>query len=111
MKARRTKADCPITNEVARRMRHRRLAAGLTLTEQAEAMTAAGYTINYTSLSAIEHGHRVDLPIRLIAAAADALEVPLRNLIPGLGRCPTCGDDPPAGFSCNDCGAGGTPDE
>ncbi|MEU0940361.1 helix-turn-helix transcriptional regulator [Embleya sp. NPDC005971] len=104
-------AGCPITTEVARRMRHRRLAVRMTTTQQAAAMTKAGYAINHTGISAIEQGRRVELPIRLIAAAAVALQTPLRNLIPGVGPCPACGDDPPAGFSCNDCGAGGASDE
>ncbi|MFE3202135.1 hypothetical protein [Embleya sp. NPDC059237] len=100
--------QCPITAEVARRMRARRKAIQMTLVDQAAAMTEAGYPMSHTGICDIEKGYRRDLPIRLIVAAAVALHTRVADLLPDPGSCPTCEGSPPLGFSCNACGSGGS---
>lgn len=87
---------------IGARIRAARLDAGLT---QADLAKAAG--ISRPQVANIEAG-ATDTPLRVFVAMIRTLKLDataaLREPI-----CNACGDQPPAGFTCNGCGAGGQP--
>jgi transcriptional regulator with XRE-family HTH domain len=85
----------------ARRVREARLSRGWLLRDLAE---ASG--VGISTLSRAETGARVDITLGTAERIARGLGVPLAALLPDVA-CGHCLDDPPRGFTCQQCGTPG----
>jgi transcriptional regulator with XRE-family HTH domain len=90
-------------------MKDARRARGWTQQRMAGRMNAAGFSWVQTTVTKTERASR-PVPVEEAAALAAILHLDLNVLIPDLRelRCPVCDDRPPAGFTCNACGATGS---
>jgi transcriptional regulator with XRE-family HTH domain len=91
------------TADVVARIRAYRKARGMSARQLAEAITAAGFPISRAVLANQENGRVETIPVDQLAAAAQVFGLFISELFEG-GPCPTCGDAPPPGFTCNSCG-------
>jgi len=62
--------------------------------------------ISVGGLAKIEHGGGVTLSSAVSLASALSLSL---DVLTAPASCPRCDGVPPPGFTCNDCGRGGTP--
>lgn len=63
-----------------------------------------GTAVPRTAIAKLETGRREAITIDELTALARALQVPVGSIL--MTRCAHCYDNPPAGFTCNTCGAG-----
>lgn len=107
MKARHTALGARVL-ATARRVR---IARGMTQTQWAQALTAAGYETNRAGVVNHELRTAVVLGIDEAAAIATVMGCTLDGLVKLAleDHCETCGNEPPPGFSCQGCGASGHP--
>jgi transcriptional regulator with XRE-family HTH domain len=95
------------------RFRALRVARGWSQRHVANQMRAFGYAWGQSTIGKIEAASR-PVPLNEIADLAALFGVKLADLFAGAperkAACSRCGDGPPAGFTCNECGrAGGSP--
>ena len=91
---------------VAAHVRRLRRAQGWTQSNTAARLADAGMVMGHTCLSKLESGERtvtVD-ELAILAAVFDIADPWSLTVLP---ECATCHGAPPAGFTCNDCGAVG----
>ena len=96
--------SAPLAAAIVASIRRRREAAGLT---QADLAGKAGLSRGH--ISVLENGKTPGYPsLGLLVCVAGALGCTVTDLLaePSCGSCLDC---PPAGYTCNDCGAGGAP--
>lgn len=93
----------PETARIAARTRELRKSAGMTGTMLAKALQAHGVNWNRTTVAKFETGQRAALAVDELVALAAALHVPAASFLEA--GCLRCFGNPPAGFTCNQCGA------
>jgi transcriptional regulator with XRE-family HTH domain len=99
------KSDRTATQQVINAMRIIRKRQGITCERLSELLNARGQMLSRGSLSNQELGYANHITIDQVVALADVFGVPLERLLETV--CDTCQGFPPAGFTCNDCGATG----
>lgn len=97
----------PITRIAVANIRTIRKKRGISSEALAKAMTQAGYRVDRTLISQVENGHRQQISVDWLMAAATALAVPAAALL-SQPNCTACFDAPPPGFACRTCGAEST---
>jgi len=95
----------PVSAGVIARIRACRKVRGMSVQALADAITADGYKVQRSTLANHESGRHQTVPADLVYAAARVFGVPVGALFDD-APCSTCGGEPPAGFTCNACGAG-----
>lgn len=99
----------PISAEVIAKLRALRQIQKVSAQELAERMSAAGYPIKRSVIANLESGRREEVSVDHLVAAAQALGTTAAAILNGpMPVCPICENEPPAGFTCNTCGASGT---
>lgn len=82
----------------------------LSARQLAEKITANGIPMTRNMLTNLEVGRRDHVSLDEAYAIASALGTTVTYLVDYAGpRCTQCFDEPPEGYSCNACGAGGDP--
>lgn len=95
----------PISRDVIARIRQARQSRGLSVQRLADRLAERGYPIGRTNLAEMEIGRRTTVPVDLVVHAAQVLAMPVARLLPPPPGCGHCKGRPPAGFTCNRCGA------
>lgn len=95
----------PRTQAAAANMRRHRQARSWSAARLAEEMTKVGVPFDKTVVANLEHGRRRFVTIDEAYALADLFGVTVDQLTT-VAACDTCGGCPPAGYTCNACGAG-----
>lgn len=95
----------PISRHVIDRIRQARQTRGMSVQQLADAITERGYPITRGSLADMETTRIVAVPVDVVILAAQILAVPVARLLPAPLDCRTCKGKPPAGYTCNRCGA------
>lgn len=95
----------PISRHVIDRIRQARQTRGMSVQQLADAITNRGYPIRRNTLADMETHRIAAVPVDVAVLAAQALAVPVARLLPPPPDCRTCKGRPPAGFTCNRCGA------
>ena len=96
----------PLSAELFGKLRTLRKIHGVSARELADRMTAQGFQIKRSVIANCESGRVRSLSVDYADHAARALGITLVQLITEPAVCPKCGGEPPAGFTCNTCGAG-----
>lgn len=92
-----------VANLVSRRKR-----LGMSQADVAGKMAALGERYHPQTVHRIEHGER-KVTVNDLVAFASLWGVAPADLLSPPPPCPTCQDSPPAGFTCQGCGANGEP--
>lgn len=95
----------PVSAGVVARIRGYRKERCMSVQALADAITARGYPCQRSTLANHEGGRHQTIPADLVFAAARVLGVPIGALFHD-APCSVCSGQPPAGFTCNACGAG-----
>ncbi|MGW0837562.1 helix-turn-helix domain-containing protein [Streptomyces prunicolor] len=95
----------PVAAGVVARIGGYRKEQGISVQALADAITAEGYACQRSTLANHESGRHQTIPADLVYAAACVLGVPVGALFHD-APCSACDGHPPAGFTCNACGAG-----
>lgn len=95
-----------ISAAVIARIRRARRASGMSAHALADAVTACGYKVSRETLAGAENGLRATISVDLVVHAAHVLSVPVVSLLTDQPWCERCNNNPPPGFTCNECGAG-----
>lgn len=90
---------------VAANIRRLRTQQGLSALELADMLSAIGHPIGRPGISKIETLNR-HVDVDDLAAVALCLGVDDPWQLARAARCAVCGDLPPKGFTCNECGSG-----
>lgn len=96
----------PVEVVFGRLVRDGRIGRGLGQEQLAKKMRIAGFDWSQSTATRTETASR-PVPLQEAVALAAFLGIKLGELIPNIPTCPTCGDAPPAGFTCNECGETG----
>lgn len=96
-------ARLALAQQVARQVRRHREARGMTYVELAKQLTAVGSPIPVLGLQRIERSER-RVDVDELAAFGAIFGVEPWSLT-GPPQCDACLGSPPAGFTCNACGA------
>jgi transcriptional regulator with XRE-family HTH domain len=100
-----------LEQEIGRRIAVLRKRAGMSQEELGVRMGVVnGRCWPRQTVSLAEKGRR-GLAAPEMLALSELLEVPIEQLFHGIPPCEGCNDSPPAGFTCNDCGATGVRSE
>ncbi|MEU5596612.1 hypothetical protein [Streptomyces sp. NPDC020298] len=94
----------PISARVIAELRALRQREKVSARVLADRMTAAGYPIDRAVIAKAETGHRAEISVGHLVAAAHALGADAAALLRRCVPCPTCQGARPAGFTCNTCG-------
>jgi transcriptional regulator with XRE-family HTH domain len=89
------------------RMRRFRQARGLSAQKLADLIAAQGLPITRSIIANMEGGTRAVMSVDELFAVADALGSTPEGILGRAPLCATCGDEPPAGFRCLNCGESG----
>lgn len=94
-----------ITKAVITRMRDERHRRGWSAEQFSERVASLGVDLPRSVIANAENGRRGYMSIEEVAGIAHALGTTVQWLMWGTGvACIPCQDNPPAGFTCNDCG-------
>lgn len=99
----------PVSAEVIAKLRMLRKIQKVSAQMLADRMTELGYPIQRTVIANLENGRRSEVSIDHVVVAARALGTTVVALLEEPVVCPQCKGAPPAGFTCNTCGAGDAP--
>jgi transcriptional regulator with XRE-family HTH domain len=94
-----------VSAAVSARIQAARKNQGVTAQALADGITAQGFEISRVVIAKIEAGIRETVPVDVVVHAAHVLHVPVLSFLTDGAWCAVCGDAPPAGFTCNTCGA------
>ncbi len=95
-----------ISAEIIAKLRALRKIQKVSAQALADRMTELGYPIQRTVIANLENGRRAEVSIDHVLVAAQALGTTIAALLEAPVVCPKCSGEPPAGFTCNTCGAG-----
>lgn len=95
----------PISAEVIAKLRALRQIQKVSARQLADQVTALGYEVSGSVIANYESGKKATLPVDFLVLAAKALGTTAEALLTEPVRCPSCMGEPPAGFTCNTCGA------
>jgi transcriptional regulator with XRE-family HTH domain len=99
-----------VSRLVAARVRTLRGIRGWSAQRLADTLTAAaGHPTSRASIAAMENGFRRWVTVDELFAFAAVFDTTIEQLTGDDPVCPTCKDEPPAGFVCLNCGAGSKP--
>ena len=97
----------PISAEIIAKLRALRKIRKISAQQLSDRMTELGYPVARTVIANLENGRRVEVSIDHVVIAAQALDTTVMALLNEPVVCPQCKGEPPAGFACLTCGAGG----
>lgn len=94
-----------VTAAVVARIRSARQARGMSAQGLADAITERGYKVSRETLAGAENNLRATISVDLVVHAAHVLSVPVVSFLTDQPWCERCNNNPPPGFTCNECGA------
>lgn len=89
-----------------RRVRLLRKARGWSAQHLVDQLAVGGCPMGRSTLAGLENGQRSHLTVDELCAFAAVFGVPVEHLLSQGPICPTCDDQPLAGFRCLSCGLG-----
>ena len=95
------------SREVAERVRRLRKIRGWSALRLAEEMTAFGHPMNRSAIAELETIDR-HMTVDELCSFSWVLGVTTGGLLGEKALCEVCGDKPPVGFACLNCGANST---
>lgn len=94
-----------ITRAIVDRVRAERARCGWSAQQLEESVRRAGVKLSRSVIANLENRRRDDLSIDEVIGFAQVLGTTVSWLVWGTGvACLACGDKPPRGFTCNECG-------
>lgn len=98
--------SAPISAEVVARLRALRKIQKVSAQRLADEVTALGFEISRVMVTNYESGKKLTIPVDFLVLASQVLGTTAAAILSGPVACPGCKGEPPAGFTCNTCGAG-----